>query len=226
MPVLHKPVYRPQPIPWEETELEKTTKSSQQILPISEMAVTTAETRSENENLQKAWKEGFETGYKEGLLAGQKEGYRRGMAEAEHRFKEQQWQQHQHAQKLLNKMAEAIRNEIASFFARAEEAVTELALEIARKVVEVEVKTNPEAVKRAVSQALNELKGKNITVRLNPEDFSLFNDDLSLLNLEGVSVRFVADEAVERGGVVAESEQGVVDLQPSTKLALLQAEVL
>ncbi|MCX7643143.1 MAG: FliH/SctL family protein, partial [Armatimonadetes bacterium] len=175
---------------------------------------------------QKLKRESYEAGYRDGFLAGQQEGYRQGVAAAEQAFKEQQWQQHQHIQQLLNNMAEAIRNEIANFFNRAEEAVTELALEIARKIIEVETQINPEVVRRAVSQAIHELKGGTIIVRLHPKDFSLIGNDLSSLNLhDGVSVRLVPDESIERGGVIAESEQGFIDLQPHTKLALLQSEV-
>ena len=232
MPVLHQPVYIAQPVSWDWDEKEHEgvrdwgSKSPQSNSPISEMALDSARSAKDDE-LQRARKEGYEAGYRNGFAAGQQEGYRKGFAEAEQRFREQQWQQHQHIQQLLNNLAEAIRNELETFFSRAEEAVTELALEIAKKVVEVEVKTNPEVVRKSVSQALNELKGGSITVRLNPADFSLLGNDLNLLNLgEGVSVRFVPDETVEQGGVVAESEQGFVDLQPSTKLALLQSEVL
>jgi len=232
MPVLHQPVYIAQPVSWDwddqkhERVRDWESKSSQSNLPISEMALDSAQS-VEGDELQRARKDGYEAGYRNGFAAGQQEGYRQGLAEAERRLLEQQWQQQQRVQQLLNSVAEAIRNELETFFSRAEEAVTELALEIAKKVVEVEVKINPEVVRKSVSQAINELKGGSITVRLNPADFSLLGSDLNLLNLgEGVSVRFVPDETVEQGGVVAESEQGFVDLQPSTKLALLQSEVL
>ncbi len=226
MPVLRQPIYLAQPVAWEEPETENQIFNGD--LPIDEMELNFAQPENDaGVDIQKIRKEGYEAGYRDGFLAGQQEGYRQGVAAAEQIFKEQQWQQHQHVQQLLNNMAEAIRNEIANFFSRAEEAVTELALEIARKIIEVETKTNPEVVRKAVSQALNELKGGNITVRLNPEDFSLIGNDLSLINLnDDVSVRMVPDETVERGGVIAESEHGFVDLQPHTKLALLQSEVL
>lgn len=226
MPVLRQPHYLAQPVAWDEPENEG--QSFDEKMPIGKMELNFAQPENDaGVDPQKIRKEGYEAGYRDGFLAGQQEGYRQGFAAAEQVFKEQQWQQHQRVQQLLNNLAEAIRNELTNFFNRAEEAVTELALEIARKIIEVETKTNPEVVRKAVSQALQELKGGTITVRLNPEDFSLIGDDLSSLNLsEGVSVRMVPDETVERGGVVAESEQGFVDLQPHTKLALLQSEVL
>ncbi len=226
MPVIRQPKYLPQPLSWDETEREN--ESLPPNLPINGTG-NDGEQRMKDEiaELQKARKEGYEAGYRDGFLAGQNEGYRQGVSAAEQKFRDQQLQQLQHTQHLINKMAEVIRSEIANFFSRVEEAVAELAIEIARKVVEVEVKTNPEVVKKAVSQALEELKGGSITIKINPEDFSLFANDLSLMNLgEGISVRFVPDESVERGGVVAESEQGLVDLQPQMKLALLQGEVL
>lgn len=226
MPVLRQPYYLAQPVAWDETETDD--QSFDGKLPIEEMELNFAQPKNDAVvDLQKIRKEGYEAGYRDGFLAGQQEGYRQGLAAAEQVFKEQQWQQHQRVQQLLNNLAEAIRNELANFFSRAEEAVTELAFEIARKIIEVEARTNPEVVRKAVSQALQELKGGTITVRLNPEDFSLIGNDLSSLNLgDGVSVRMVPDETVERGGVVAESEQGFIDLQPHTKLALLQSEVL
>ncbi|MFN3421008.1 MAG: FliH/SctL family protein [Armatimonadota bacterium] len=237
MPVLHQPVYLAHPVAWEEPENEKRShhlsthphaSNFNGNLPIKEMELNFAESANNaGVDLQKVRKEGYEAGYRDGFLAGQQEGYRQGFAAAEQAFKEQQWQQHQYVQQLINNMAEAIRNELANFFSRAEEAVTELALEIARKIIEVETKTNPEVVRKAVSLALQELKSGTVTVRIHPEDFSLLGGDLSWLNLEEeVSVKVVPDETVERGGVIAESEQGLVDLQPHTKLALLQSEVL
>ncbi len=248
MPVLRQPCYLAQPVAWEEPDVgtgetcpkqKNKARSFDGIVPINETGLNLAQPengvgfdpetkcRDRQSLSEKVRKEAYEAGYREGFAAGQQEGYRQGFAAAEQVFKEQQWQQHQHVQQLLNNLAEAIRNELANFFSRAEEAVTELALEVARKVIEVETKTNPEVVRKAVSQALRELKGGTITVRLNPEDFSLIGNDLSLINLdEGVQVKMVPDETVERGGVVAESEWGMVDLQPRTKLALLQSEVL
>ncbi len=228
MPVLRQPRYTLQPVPWDEKEPDPQDQPpSLPIYRIGEEAFADNKASETEVDIRSIRKEGYEAGYREGFLVGQQEGFRQGVAAAEQRFREEQWQQHQYIQQLLNRLTDTLREELATFFQRAEEAVTELALEIARKVVEVEVKTNPEIVRRAVAQALRELKGGVITVRLHPEDFLLLGENLSLLNLdESLSVRFVPDDSVERGGVIAESEQGLVDLQPHTKLALLHSEVL
>jgi len=257
MPVLHQPLYIPKPVPWDELETNsppancnplssEEDKSFQPDMPInqsglvqmdyrqsperrlnSELSANALSTQSIHAQNERTTAEAYQAGYQDGFAAGQREGYQQGLAEAEQRFREQIERLHDYTHARLHAIIEAIRNELRSFFTRAEEAVTQLAIEIAKKVIETEVKTNPEVVRNAVSQALNQLKGANITVRINPADFSLLGGDLSLVNLgEGVSVRFVPDETVEQGGIIAESEQGFVDLQPSTKLALLHSEVL
>ncbi len=233
MGVLVQPRYLAQPIPWDEPKglaqsfgivvpREKTGDDQNPVPP------STGETGGvTNMDVQRIRKEGYEAGYRDGFLAGQQEGERQGREAAEKRFQKELWRTHQHFQQLLHNLAKALRNELTTFFERTEAAVTELALDIARKVVEVEVTTNKEVVRRAVEKALHKLNGTTVTLRLHPDDFSLLGNDLSWLNLnKDWSVRLVSDESVERGGVIAESEHGLVDLQPSTKFALLQAEVL
>ncbi len=216
MPILRQPPYRPQPVIWNtEAKLPENLDLS---LPIEKRGQPPLGQRQG----------GYEAGYRDGLMAGQQEGYRQGYAAAEREWQKEQEQLQQQIQRSLLALQKAAHDEVAAFLARAEEAMTDLAIEIARKVVESEITTNPDIVRKAVAQALQALKGSVITVRVNPADFHLLGDNLSLLRNEqgGMTVRFVPDESVERGGVIAESEQGVVDLQPQTKLALLQTEAL
>lgn len=221
MPILRQPTYRPQPIPWERDDQPLAISTANG----SSLGLTHEELTSA---IEQSHREGYETGYRDGFLAGQQEGYRMGVAamERQHEQERQQWRQQ--VEQLVAALGDSLRGEIAHLMVRMEDLLTELALEIARKVVEVEVTSNPEIVRHAVTKALQELRGGTITVRLHPHDFALLESSFPLLDLrdEGLSVRFVADESVERGGVLAESEQGVVDLQPSTKFALLRAEVL
>lgn len=233
MGVLVQPRCKGEPIPWDEPK--GLAQSFSTGLPIEEtgdeqnpVPPPTGETGGvTNRDVQRIRKEGYEAGYRDGFWAGQQEGERQGREAEKKRFQKELWREKQHFRQLLHNLEKALRKELTTFFERTEAAVTELALDIARKVVEVEVTTNKEVVRRAVEKALRELKGTTITLRLHPDDFSLLGDDLSLINLNrDWSVRLVSDERVERGGVIAESEHGLVDLQPSTKFALLQAEVL
>ncbi|GBC98992.1 Flagellar assembly protein FliH [bacterium HR17] len=222
MPVLFQPLYHPQPVPWDNGIGQNGCDAPTSPTSAAEHPSADAEI------LRQARQEGYEAGYRDGFLAGQQEGYRHGIAAASKQFQQEREEWHRHIQHLTAALGDALRSELASLMARTEELLTELALEIARKVVEVEITSNPEVVRHAVSQALQELRGGTVTVRVNPDDFVLLEQHINLLDLsaEGVTVRLVPDESVERGGVVAESEQGAVDLQPTTKFALLRTEVL
>ncbi|MDT7972411.1 MAG: FliH/SctL family protein [Armatimonadota bacterium] len=251
MPVLPKPLYRPQPVPWEKKECpmsdgamsnEPMTNETMTNEPMSNergMGGRGDETPrnaypmnqsliASRQSLSEWRQEVYEAGYRDGFLAGQQEGYRMGVAAAERQHEQEREQWRQKMEHLVATLGDELRGEIANWMGRMEELLTELALEIARKVVEVEISTNPEIVRHAVNKSLQELRSGTITIRLHPDDFALLEPSLPLLNLqsEGLTVRFVADEGVEKGGVIAESDQGVVDLQPSTKFALLKAEVL
>ncbi len=241
MPVLSQPLYRPQPVPWEKRECPMSDGAMTNDLMTNDRWMggqdgeTPCDTYPTNQSLIASrqslseWRqEVYEAGYRDGFLAGQQEGYRMGVAAAEQRHEREREEWRQKIEHLVATLGDELRGEIANWMGRMEELLTELALEIARKIVEVEISTNPEIVRHAVNKSLQELRTGTITIRLHPDDFALLEPSLPLLNLqsEGLTVRFVADEGVEKGGVIAESDQGVVDLQPSTKFALLKAEVL
>lgn len=217
MPVLRQPAYRPQPVVW-----------NTEAMPPEDLDLSLPREKKEQVPFGQS-QDGYEAGYRDGFMAGQQEGYRQGYAAAEREWRKEQEQLQQQFQRSLLALQKAAHDEVVAFLARAEEAMTELAIEIAQKVVEAEITTNPDIVRRAVAQALQTLKGTTITVRVNPADFPFLGNNLNLLKNEeqsGMTVRFVPDESVERGGIIAESDQGVVDLQPQTKLALLRTEVL
>jgi len=199
MPVLRRPLYRSQAIPW---DFLRSPESFGPSVPIEE---------GEEGALEQAYREGYEAGYQAGLKAGREEGYQEGRAAAQ-----------QAKERMLERWGEALRREWEAFRSQAEVMLTETALEIARRVVEVEVQTNPQVVREAARKALEALGEASIVLRVHPEDGVLLQDQ----EWSSPRVRVVLDETMERGGVVAESDLGKVDLRPSIKFALLQEEVM
>ena len=90
--------------------------------------------------------------------------------------------------------------------------VLELSCEIARQVVRQELRSNPQALKPVVQEALGMLvdDGRPATVRLNPQDHALLADALGQ-QMAAASVQWVADAAVPPGGCLAEQAGTVVD---------------
>jgi flagellar assembly protein FliH len=93
--------------------------------------------------------------------------------------------------------------------------LVQLALAVARKIVDREVSLGPEAVTRIIRQALSRVEhAGRIVIKLNPTDLELLADIKPRLLSglpEGGRAAFEADEGIARGGCLIETDVGEVD---------------
>lgn len=149
-----------------------------------------------------AWAEGFERGYQSGLRSA-----------------------HQEQEATLLQLVTLTRNAIedADEFTRAlERQVVDLSLAVAEKIVERELRSDPALVVDVVREALDEVRGvTSASVRVNPEDHALVAPQWERFVHRPLADRahLVADERVERGGCLIETQMGVIDAQLSSKLS-------
>ncbi len=90
--------------------------------------------------------------------------------------------------------------------------VAGIALEVAQQVVRSELMLNPAQVVAVTQEALSALlvSARHITVRLNPDDFTLVAEGCAeLIAVRGA--RLVPDRSIERGGCLVDSDIGLVD---------------
>jgi flagellar assembly protein FliH len=112
---------------------------------------------------------------------------------------------------------------------RSEIQMVQLALAIARRVVQREVSLDQELLIAMARVALDRLgEATQITVRLHPDDFNLTGAAQRRM-LTGSAVTVVGDARIPRGGCRVESELGVIDAGVDAQLqeiarALLGAE--
>jgi flagellar assembly protein FliH len=90
-----------------------------------------------------------------------------------------------------------------------------LALAVARKIVGRDVSLGPDVVTRIIRQALGQVEhAGRITIKLNPADLELLADIKPQL-LSGLPeagrAAFQADEGIDRGGCLIETDGGEVD---------------
>jgi flagellar biosynthesis/type III secretory pathway protein FliH len=115
--------------------------------------------------------------------------------------------------------------EIATEFAQDRERDLQgLAIAVARHIVQHELTIDPLRVGELVRRALDLLPlDHTIEVRLNPEDLHTLGPSLEGLRPEGrqVSVQWVGDPSVERGGFVAETPHRIVDGRADVALRAL-----
>ena len=92
------------------------------------------------------------------------------------------------------------------------QGVLELACELARQVVRQELSVNPNVLQPVIREALALLvaETKSVAVRLNPLDLEVL-EDVVKAEFPGLSITFLADAAVTRGGCLVESAGTVVD---------------
>lgn len=111
--------------------------------------------------------------------------------------------------------------------AAVEREVLALAVEVARKILGRELALAPGAVLDVVREALAAARDRReVALRVNPADATAVRagaDALArtLARAEGLAVR--EDPAVPAGGVVVETEAGLLDARLETQLALLRA---
>lgn len=164
------------------------------------------------EGLAQGQEEGRRQGHQEGYAKGEAEGRTQGEARARAQY-EAQWQQRLAlAASLiegLEHLAERTRETLA-------EEIAALAVEIARRVLQDELRTSPERIVSLVRRLLEETGVPRLTIRLHPEDLSLVHDALETELTKG-GHRLIADAAIARGGCLVESETRVIDASLPTR---------
>jgi len=164
----------------------------------------------DREREEPAYRQGFADGKAQGLNDGEQAGYERGIQKIE---------------PLINSINEAliqlnaIRKET---YHQIEKEVVELSLAIAQKIICREIATDQETVLGITRQALAKVDdpGK-ITIKMNPSDLQFINEtkyQLSELTADLNSVEFEAEESIQSGGCIIETELGEIDARIEKQL--------
>ncbi len=168
--------------------------------------------------------EGHAEGYAEGLAAAAAEArLTAAQVRAESEAAERQRDAHlARAVELLLTAADAFRSTEQVVLADIEDTVAELALSIARTVLDRELVTSADPGADAIARALALVPDNcPVTLRLHPDDVLVLRD-VSALALSRELV-VVADPGVEPGGCVAEAAGRQVDAQVGPALARVAA---
>jgi flagellar assembly protein FliH len=148
-----------------------------------------------------AWSEGFQHGYDEGQR----------LAAEEQRD----------TTIRLGALLHDIVADNEGFVRGMENDIVELVLAVAEKVVGRETRTDPQIVVNVVRSALNEIHdASEVRIRAHPDDVTILEPRWQEMLPRRVAERseLLADELVERGGVVVETQIGYVDSQIKTRL--------
>ncbi len=167
----------------------------------AEARETLAEARQKSAEIEsEAYAQGFEQGKKDGEELGRR--------------------QYQATAQRLNGIIEKIQTQGSALFNEYEAQLVQLTLEVARKIVHHEIKTDPQTVVRCVRAAMEKVvEGSHLCIHLNPRDAELVGKEIEVdLNAPGRHpVEIKPDTKVEQGGCLIETEFGFVDATLGSK---------
>ncbi len=185
------------------------------LIPLEDIA-DRAEYKSSKEDLDAAYRRGYEEGRTETIEELKKD------------FQLQLKQEHQ----VIRKLTESIAEQFRYFHQKSEQFVVKFAIAIAERIIKREVQTDREVILRLIREAIHKVMGvERITIHLNPDDEEIVQHHrgelLSRLGRDSVrEILIEPDEKIERGGCVIESNQGNVDARISEQIRKLESEFL
>lgn len=143
-----------------------------------------------------ARQEGYKDGYRDGLVA--LEGFKQSFA--------------QQATAQVGALLKSFDTQFQDLDQRIAEAVARTAVQLARQVLRSEIETNPQLVAQVAAEAVGAvlLSARHITVHVNPQDLPLVAEGAEEV-LKARGARLVGDPAIERGGVLVDSDLGAID---------------
>lgn len=151
--------------------------------------------------------------------------YERGRREAEKALSEQLLQQRGEMLELQQGVLTSLRGAVPQLVRESEQALIELALEVAQKIV-AGIPISREMIEGTVREAVAQIEqNTEVTVQLNPDDLALLKKHESPIfnSLPGAdTLRFNASAEVTRGGCIVHTRFGLIDARRETKIAQLR----
>jgi flagellar assembly protein FliH len=114
-------------------------------------------------------------------------------------------------------------------YKQSEKQLMDLVFSISRKVIDSEIKTNPDIVLNMLKKGFEKIKdAKEYEIKINPLDFEALSkrkDELGeIVKTSGV-IKFTKDEHIERGGCQIVTELGEISSEPGKQLDIIIREL-
>jgi flagellar assembly protein FliH len=170
--------------------------------------------------------ESFRSQLEEEKRRGYEEGYQLGTRDGNQHAKEQY---QIHLQKAADLLEQAYQ-EKAAIIQEADPFVIELTMEIAKKVIQQELKTHPDALLHIIKQTLSSVyETDSISIGVAPEDFSFVQkqrEQLLAMNNGQVEIKVFPDYSIQQGGCIIRTSSGSVDARIDVQLSEVKKVLL
>lgn len=153
---------------------------------------------------------------------GYKSGWDKAMEEAQQRLEQ--------ARQMSEDLIEQAHKERLSILSSCESIIVRMALDIAEKIVEQEIKTNPDIITKLVQNIIDSMNtAETYKILVNPEDYVNLAAEIAERTFSPTgndNIQLVADSSVSRGGCVVETDLGSVDARVETRMASLEEALM
>lgn len=164
--------------------------------------------------------EGFEQGMQQGMEQGLQQGLEQGLAQGLEQGLEQGKGQIDEQVGHLSQLIEKLATPLQQVDDAVEQQLVFLATSLARELIQVELKTNPQVILQTLREGIAALPmaGQQTTVQLHPEDLELIKQAYGEESLAERRWTLQAEPAMNRGDLFVESGNSTVDYQMETRL--------
>jgi flagellar assembly protein FliH len=214
----------------QEPPAKEDTVINQQSHHLEQLQLELDEQREQAKKQLEAWKkqeeERFLLQLEEQKRLGYEEGYQLGLQDgaelAEQQYKEQ----------LLKaaSVLEQAYQEKAHIVQEAEPFVIELTTEIAKKVLQQELKSHPEALIHLIKQTLDSVyETSSLSIGVAPEDFTFVQkqrEQLMAVDNGQIEVKVFPDYSIEQGGCIIRTSSGSIDARIDVQLSEIKKVLL
>lgn len=151
------------------------------------------------------------------------EGYKKGLMAAESKVESTLLEIKQKSEKVI----EDVMHKANSVIDALEENALDFSLDLAKKILDVELDRNDNAILSVVKQAISKLKNETeARVMLSAEDLAGLENMEELKTLgeqSGIHLHFVSDGSMGKGDVLIETDNGSIDAGVGTQFANIKS---
>lgn len=117
-----------------------------------------------------------------------------------------------------------------TIYDNSEQKLLKLVFEIVEKVIEGEVKTNPDIIIDMLKKGFERIENADkYEIRINPADFGVLSENKKRIDdiiKTGAEIKFIKSDKVERGGCIIKTGMGEIITEPLKQLETIQKEIL
>lgn len=164
--------------------------------------------------------EGFEQGQQQGLEQGQQQGLEQGLAQGLAQGLEQGKAQIDEQVGYLTQLVEKLATPLQQVDSAVEQQLVQLVTSLARELVQVELKTNPQVILQTLREGIAALPmaGQQTTIQLHPDDLDIIKQAYGAESLAERHWTLQAEPAMNRGDLFVASGNSTVDYQMENRL--------